>query len=352
MKNDYTNAPGTPGEYDADYADDVTEPVQVQSHSANVREVHNGDPSAEVDTTYWQEDPETDNPEYQAPVEGGPSDPSEEDEDTDPPEDVEEDIPASDETEAEEPDPLMDIAVDIGLDKQYAAKLAKAGLLAETVRMELRRTRSREQDGEESPSAAETPAPEDANAWLKELGLTEDEFDPAIIKAFETLNTRYTNELRQLQQANDAQQRKQYYSWFDDKIAGLGDEFSEVLGKGRGDELKQDTPEFQNRVKLLEEMEALKAGYEVQNRSYTYDQLFQQALRAVHGDKLTAIERGKLKGAMSTRSKQRTARPTKRSSSSVSGTTSQKNAKLVTALSQKLRELGLDEDAYGTVENP
>lgn len=253
--------------------------------------------------------------------------------------------PHTDKTEEPAASQWVGIAVELGIDEDYATKLDKAGLLHETVRREMRRQK---EHAVPTPESSE-PSTQSEEDFLQALGITEDDYDPAIIKAFRALRDEHKSEVSRLQETLNQQQQTQYYAWFDDQISELGSEFKDVLGEGTGADLRQDSPQFQKRVELLEEMETLRDVHARKGRAVSNKALFDRALKNILGND---VERGQLKQQLKTRSSQRSTRPTKRNQDTTPRTGAEKRDRMLHELQEKMAEFGLVEDQYGRVNKP
>lgn len=87
--------------------------------------------------------------------------------------------------------------------------------------------------------------------------------------------------LTQSQEATMQQNQAQFYNWFDKQVEGLGEDWNDVFG-GDPDMLQQGSPEVQNRIKVIEEMDKLATSHP----EYDQQKLFDVALKVAFTDEL------------------------------------------------------------------
>lgn len=144
------------------------------------------------------------------------------------------------------------------------------------------------------------------------IDLNPDEYDAKVIKTFENLNKFHTDRYTALEaKLNDVleavgnEQAAAADLRFESMIDGLGDDFAETLGKGPGHSLNRKSPQFENRVKLHEEIVRIAAGYAaLGQRVPTEKELFEQAVGTVFRDKQKDLAMDKLGKKLDKRSRQ------------------------------------------------
>lgn len=173
------------------------------------------------------------------------------------------------------------------------ASLARRGLLGQ----------GKPREASPTPEAAKPQAQEvqaETKAHRYELPKELDEYDEQIVKVIRGMNEHYAAQLEALaakadkadkiEQAWTAQQQESQRSqmmrdieWFDTKIAGLGEEFQELFGKG--DTLSLEPGEaLTHRDEVFSQMLALAKVYrDTGLRMPSPDVLFDRAFHSVHG---------------------------------------------------------------------
>lgn len=144
------------------------------------------------------------------------------------------------------------------------------------------------------------------------IDLSPDEYDGKVIKTFEDLNKFHTDrysaletKLNQVLEAVGNDQAAAADVRFESMIEGLGEDFTETLGKGPGHSLDQKSTQFENRVKLHEEIVRIAAGYAALGQQVpTEKELFEKAVGVVFKDKQKNLEMDKLGKKLDKRSKQ------------------------------------------------
>jgi len=144
------------------------------------------------------------------------------------------------------------------------------------------------------------------------VDLNPDEYDEKVIKTFEDLNKFHTDryagleaKLNQVLEAVGNEQAAAADVRFESMIEGLGEDFTDTLGKGPGHTLDRKGAQFENRIKLHEEIVRIAAGYAALNqRVPTEKELFEQAVGTVFKDKQKNLDMDKLGKKLNKRSKQ------------------------------------------------
>lgn len=202
------------------------------------------------------------------------------DEDT-PPDDAEPGggtSPGEEEEEREEEELDDDIPSDEGpQDPQLLAKAGALGL-AEIVSTfsnddQLRTVLEAMEKGQVSVTTPpETPSAEEDEAKPFELSLSDEEYDPAIVKALKDMNAHYADQdkkrkadMAALQERLDKRERddqqaaaQEFTERFDGLIKGLGAEYEDALGKGTGAAVKKKNAKaYAAREEVLTHMDVL-----------------------------------------------------------------------------------------------
>jgi len=123
------------------------------------------------------------------------------------------------------------------------------------------------------------------------VGLDPNEYEEALINEFNTLHSYYRQAIddvkRQVQEIRYVIQghvQKMAEERFDHMIASLDEGYHEILGKGKSRLLDVKSPEYQNRLKLSEAMNALASGYANMAKPVPpEEELFDMALSMVFG---------------------------------------------------------------------
>ena len=157
-----------------------------------------------------------------------------------------------------------------------------------------------------------------------DLGVNLDEFDQDTVKLIKRFSDQINAQAKEIEtlkagqsqfvEAGYAAQAAEVERWFDNQIESLGEEFHESLGKGQYKTLNRQSPQFQKREAIAEQIAVLLAGYaSVGKEPPPREDLFKQAVGSVLADDVKRIEEGKLQSSLNKRSKQHVSRSTKRS---------------------------------------
>jgi len=273
-----------------------------------------------------------------------------------------EEIPSGDETKGveekvadaatQEPEPeveqgLLDEAESLGYSRELAEELGKAGLLERALGDVDRRAELLGRQKEAPPAAAEeqVQAPPAEDAY--KIVLEGDEYDPEVVKALQGMNAHYAGQMAQVRSELkgaltklEEQQIERQNEQFDARLAGLGDEYTDLLGKEPLSKLNRGGEQYANRLKLLETMDVLSTGYEQMGRDVPDSTLFQRALRTQFGDTIATQERKKIAGQLDKQKGQMIARPTKRRVDEALPA----DVRALRALSTEMRDKRLTED--------
>ncbi|OHB56128.1 MAG: hypothetical protein A2Y07_01255 [Planctomycetes bacterium GWF2_50_10] len=180
-----------------------------------------------------------------------------------------------------------------------------------------------EKRGAPAPAAGKTQQADGGDATKPafekfKITLDPEVFDPEILETVNGMNEHYAKQfelvmgqLTDARQSLSKQQALQFEAQFDSWIGQLGDGYKDVLGEGNGADMDKAGDQFKNRVKVLDEMEAIAAGYSRLGKEVpAYNELFNKALGAVFKDKQKEIVRKELSSKLGKR--QIIARPSQR----------------------------------------
>ena len=102
---------------------------------------------------------------------------------------------------------------------------------------------------------------------------------------------------------------KEVGDWFDEKISGLGEDFTEALGTGGYGALDRGSSQFAKRDAVAQSMAVTLAGYKASGmEAPPRDEVFQAAVRVVLGDDIVKNEETKLSEKLSKRGTQHISR--------------------------------------------
>ncbi len=178
-----------------------------------------------------------------------------------------------------------------------------------------------------------TPAPTTAQVAYK-CGLDPDDISPEVVEEFGKLHTAFNTRVTELEtgvqtflsnmaNAANARTADQFTTDFDKQLAGLGDEYEPLFGKGNIESLDKQSEAFKHRARLAEEVTALQVVHDQMRRQGQTDRnppgfarCFKSALRSLHGDdidkKVETKTREKISKSLDKRSGQVIARPSQR----------------------------------------
>jgi len=148
---------------------------------------------------------------------------------------------------------------------------------------------------------------EDTQSVIKGL---QDQFNSNMEKMAEKLKSTQES-LGQSQEATQQQGQAQFFEWFDKTVGDLGEGWTDVFGDDPN-KLGRNTPEVQNRVKLIEEMDRLA----ISHPEFDKTKLFESAMQLTFSDEMKSKQE---QGRKNTRNKHRqdrtTMKPTQRNRS-------------------------------------
>jgi hypothetical protein len=234
------------------------------------------------------------------------------------------------------PDDLVAKAKKLGISDEDISLYEKPGQLERLCSLLEPKATKPEAEKSEKEAAKETPA-EDGEFKIE---LDPDLYDPDLCKAMKStadqingLKSIVNNVMSMMQR----QSEKTFESTFEGFIAELGDGFSDTLGKGTLDEIGRDSEHFQNRCKVIEEMNAIAAGYSQTGKAVpSPKQLFTRAVNSIFGDTIRKSARREVAGQLQKRSAQIISRPTGRNGKD----TQTPDQRATNAVRDKLREFG------------
>jgi hypothetical protein len=177
------------------------------------------------------------------------------------------------------------------------------------------------QSSPQAPPVVEpNPAPAaEVAAQPFELTLDPDEVGEPVINAFKGLQTQFQEKLSAYEE-RDQQREQQIRSLntmmeiqaFDGFLAGMGEQWNDVFGKGATLDLNENSKEFKERGKLLQQAFALRDVYASKfGQNLPRAELFKRAHAAVYSDEIRKRQLSELNGKMKERAKQHTERPGK-----------------------------------------
>jgi len=170
--------------------------------------------------------------------------------------------------------------------------------------------------------------------------LDPDLYDPDLCKAMQSTAAQINGIKTVLNNVVSAIQRQTEQSFernFEGMIAGLGDEFAEVLGTGDLEKIGTDSEFYKNRCKLIEEMNTIAAGLSQTGKPVlSTKQLFQKALNSVFSDVIKKNTRKQIASQVEKQSGRIISRPTgKKGKDSLTA-----DQRATNAVREKLREFG------------
>jgi hypothetical protein len=168
----------------------------------------------------------------------------------------------------------------------------------------------------EAPKIA--PAAEVASKPF-ELTLDPDEVGEPVINAFKGLQSQFQEKLSGYEQRTAAAEQAvqslntmMEIQAFDGFLAGMGEGWSDMFGKGATLDLNENSKEFKERGKLLQQAFALRDVYAQKfGQNLPRAELFKRAHAAVYSDEIRKRQLSELNGKMKERAKQHTERPGK-----------------------------------------
>lgn len=127
-----------------------------------------------------------------------------------------------------------------------------------------------------------------------DCGLDPEEVAPEIVDAINKMGGDLTKQLKsvtkenetlkaQLAEKNSAGEAEAQQAVVKqiDGLFSQAEDFTELFGEGEGQKLDAESKQLQNRVKVLEEMDALQAGYSQKGKNIPINEVFDRAVRNV-----------------------------------------------------------------------
>ena len=127
-------------------------------------------------------------------------------------------------------------------------------------------------------------------------------------------------------------------------FSGLGDGYSEFIGKGPTAELERGSPEAKVRDDVLDMAETIAAGSKARDRAMTFDDAMQRALSIVGKDFHGTMERKKLESTVKKRTTQLISRPTSRRTAEKFDSP---DKKAMAAYTEELKRKGISPEDWG-----
>ena len=227
-------------------------------------------------------------------------------------EDYIEDRNSDGEEESYEEDPevedLLQAAMDVGLEPDDIDQLGSLEAIQNYIDIAQRQMNEVEEDEEEeSPDfSLDYELPEN----------TPDEVKAAVEGLVGKLEEKLANFERvfgDFENMQESAQIEQTEAQFDKMIEEVGNGYSGLFGSGPTEELSDDSQFLENRVLLIEEMNALAAGYEASGREVpAEDVLMRKALASAFTEDRDEIQAAQMRAAINSRRDAFTASPTQR----------------------------------------
>ena len=203
---------------------------------------------------------------------------------------------------------LLNAAIDVGLEPEDIDELGSLEAIQNYINIAQRQMNEVEEDEEEeSPDfSLDYELPED----------TPDEVKAAVEGLVGKLEEKLANFERvfgDFENMQESAQIEQTEAQFDQMIEEVGDGYSGLFGSGPTEELSDDSQFLENRVLLIEEMNALAAGYEASGREVpAEDVLMRKALASAFTEDRDEIQAAQMRAAINSRRDAFTASPTQR----------------------------------------
>ncbi len=248
-------------------------------------------------------------------------------------EDSAEEEPPADKTPTGQPldAEMMAIARVLGVPDDLARSY---GSPAELKRAVATLAQQRGDAGQKQTTGADAVAKPQAEALkfeFPELSNNDDfEHDPRLVKYVDTLKSAYEHNQTVMQQQHEMlqgifshlerQSMDAAIERFDQSIESLGDEYADLLGKGRTSGLSMDSPTYAKRQELWDEVNFRREVFHKRGLPPPSDgALFAHAVKVVFADKHAELARKALDAKVSKRKSQAVSRPTHRKSAQLSG---------------------------------
>ena len=268
-------------------------------------------------------------------------------------------IPAGGEAKEADPEAVA-TAVDLGMTKEFAEDLSKAGLLDKALG---EMAASYASTGPEAmpggkkpapPSESEVPAELLAEPTPFELKLPTElgDLDPEVAKQFQAMNEHYAGQLKQQHAALkahhalvsqmrgelDAFHAQAFNARVESWIRARGEDWKEVFGEKSISETSEKSKEGAAWARLLDMVGVLGAGFDRQGKQVPLETIFQLALNSTFADRIAAAGTRKVAQQLSGSKRRMTARPT----AGETRTGPLKNADLIRRTKARMQERGIE----------
>ncbi len=205
-------------------------------------------------------------------------------------------------------DDLLDEALDVGLEPEDIDKLGSVEAVQNFIDIARKQMGDVEEDEEEQDPdfSLDFDLPED----------TPDDVKQAVQGLVDKLEEKFAGlqeVFGDLQNRQESEQIQQTEAAFDQMIEDVGQGLQGLFGTGSTEELTDDSPFLENRVLLIEEMNALAAGYEAQGREVPDESiLMRRAIASAFTDDRDEVQAAQMRAAINSRRDAFTASPTQR----------------------------------------
>lgn len=200
---------------------------------------------------------------------------------------------------------LGERAANVGLDAEDIERIGSVEALERMVLILEARNEAESKEPAEEPEDTKT-----------DFADVPDELRPAleqITKAYEERIEALESQLGQYNEYVDGQAEKAAKSEFDGFVGELGSDYESLFGTGSTDNLRDGSTELSNRTLLLEEMNAMAAGYEAMGREVPDEKtLFNKALSSVFSEEVMSIKQNSRESQIAERRSKFVGRPSQR----------------------------------------
>ena len=216
------------------------------------------------------------------------------------------------EVEKKEPvvsDEALSQAVQAGIPLSQAKKFTDEDSLLQVVQTIYEAADTGEGEGKEGEGKEGEVDVDDLLEKLKSKDI-----DPEALELLRTLSDASKEQQKQLETYREQQEQlvtadntataREVKSWFDAKVASLGEDYSEVLGTGDYDDLPKDSPQLTKRDEIADRAAVLFAGYQATGQTPPpRDEVFETAARSVLAKEFAAVDGKKLEASLEKRAK-------------------------------------------------
>tara|TARA_R100001082_G_scaffold12550_1_gene6626 strand:+ start:5311 stop:6228 length:918 start_codon:yes stop_codon:yes gene_type:complete len=203
---------------------------------------------------------------------------------------------------------LMQAALDVGLEPDDIDQLGSIEAIQNYIDIAQRQMKEVEADEEEERPdfSLDYELPENTPDNVKEAV-------EGLVSKLEEKLAGFERVFGEFEDIQESAQIEQSEAQFDQMIEDVGSNFSGLFGSGPTEELADDSPYLENRVLLIEEMNALAAGYEAQGRDVPDEGvLMQKAIASAFTQDRDALAAQQMRSAIDSRRDAFTASPTQR----------------------------------------